>query len=270
MIFTRTKNLFTLYGYGGFGFLALVSVSLLVPGSSAAADMNTSEPSRVGSSKSTASKECIDLSRVRSIFSKVSVGLSPYYDRKTGESAKFDECAPGRLSYKLIRALMLLEDVGPARPEEIKPFVKSTYWDYFRSKVKLLILDGATDGMCSGPYVGAYAAGNHTIHVCPILSQYSTFEIAGALVHEARHLVGEGYGRLHVVCKQGYFEGQEACDESLAEGGSYGVQYQMMVRTANTASIDPLIRQEAAKAIPQFLEYRFNVRPSNIEKSAGE
>lgn len=181
---------------------------------------------------------------------------------------QFNPCDPSQLIYKVLKALIDLDDFPRLTPGEKaydQNIIGPSATEFFRSRVRNIVFQAHDQGNCRASGVVAYVnwGGKETIFVCPHAGRFSEIMLMGVLLHEARHL--EGFD--HVKCKYGRNASydMDACDPSYSYRGSYAVSTELFTRLWKTEALPLAIRQEARSyAIDAFIN-RFNVLPLGMK-----
>ena len=192
---------------------------------------------------------------------------------KNKNTNSIDLCDKNNLAQKTVEAIFFLKDLPILNSEE-DDFNKNTFkgspYDYFKSKVKVLIFDIKNKTPDCQKEASAYVAAGADlslgqIYICPTMQKMDRgFEIASILVHEAKHL--EGPHVTHQFCSFGEYKGRFACDKSYGEDGSYTIQTEFAVKVWRTKSLPISIRRQARKfAISSFIS-RFNREPLDLQR----
>jgi len=114
------------------------------------------------------------------------------------------------------------------------------------------------------PYATAYNRGGY-FTMQDGWAKLSTLGRVGTLIHEARHTGGF----YHVWCDQGPYQGGgvSGCDETLAEGGSHGVEMEYYSRVVlQGKNFHPVYRQMARLMNLGRANFVFNDKPMKSQK----
>lgn len=183
--------------------------------------------------------------------------------------ASADYCLDGSLTANLIESLMFMrktrfETIMPASSDELFSGRFANGWyDYFQQRIdELDIQSSCQKGV--GAYV--YMWGN-TMYVCPMLlsANFTSLDRASVMMHEARHI--DGYP--HVTCNRGPRTGlQGACDNKIADGGSYAVSVETYAQIGRYApDLHPAFRAYAKAAAVTYADEAFDT-PTKIERNS--
>lgn len=147
--------------------------------------------------------------------------------------ANGDYCFDGSHESHLIAGLMFMRKTRfsssmPKSPDDLFSGTFANDWyGYFIGRINdFNIPSSCPKGV--GAYV--YMFGN-TMYVCPMLlsDNFTALDRASVMMHEARHI--DGYP--HITCSRGPRAGlQGACDQRIADHGSYGVTVETYAQLA--------------------------------------
>lgn len=229
-------------------WLGLIAAALLWVSDSAFAD--------------TKAKECLDPDKYQKQFNYFKFHINYEPDGRLTESTKFDPCDSSRRSYKLLKALMKLDELDNltrGNREFDQNIVNSSPAEFLRSRVKKIVLESSVGGACGKGYTVGYTnltTREPTMWVCPYASDISTLGLMGILIHEARHLDG----KIHVTCAHGGYSGSSSCDHSYQYKGSYAVETELYIRVSKTEALPLWLRQDArAQAAHRMLNNFYNL-----------
>jgi len=167
---------------------------------------------------------------------------------------KFD--CPSQVS-GLARGLKFIEDTGLPM---ISPENDLDFWNV------LLKIKPALGNRLTSRFSGVASYKENRIDINPvILTRGDPVEVAGVLIHEARHL--QQGSNTHVPCANDRFR---TCDPRLEEnlelGGAYNYNILFYHQVIQSAEIDAQKKRSARKFILDALDTRFNVIKADLRK----
>jgi|GEM_PF-2302375 hypothetical protein len=206
--------------------------------------------------------DCLDKSRVEV--------LTKEFNIVTKGEATFNRCDPSTRTYRLLQALMYLQDLKleAFRTSEFNNnFIDERPFDFFKARTRNIVVE--PQGGCRKGYIAYVQMGEETqglIHICDISNQ-SVFQISSTLLHEVRHLDPKDYA--HIGCTHGMLMGSSgACDARYEDGGSYAIGAEFYVKLARSKNVDPVIRQEARASAVSVFQNSFNQYPLGLKQGA--
>ncbi len=172
-------------------------------------------------------------------------------------------CQPQVDTKKLLNDLQLVE-LGQFNGSTVNIFIQEFVpaGDYY------LWLKEQTNGISRGddiPWATAYNSGGY-FTMQDGWAKLSTLGRVGTLIHEARHT--EGY--YHTICDHGPYKDSRisGCDESVASGGSHGVEMEYYARVVlQGANFHPVYQSMARLMLLARANFVFNESPMS-EKDA--
>ena len=171
----------------------------------------------------------VDLKDIASHFSQ--------FSKYTGK----EFCSDGSPDFQLLSSLMFMRstafDINMTKsPDDFFSGRFSQDWfGYFTGRItKIKMETSCPKGALA--YVQSFMGfSDHVMHVCPIglLPSFSTLDLSSTFMHEARHI--DGFA--HITCSKGPRTGiQGACDNVIADGGSYAVTVETYAQLAKYAT----------------------------------
>jgi hypothetical protein len=128
------------------------------------------------------------------------------------------------------------------------------WYNYFIGRITDMEID---ENCPKGVAAYVYAFGGKTMYVCTMMltSNYTALDRASVFMHEARHI--DGYP--HITCRRGARAGlQGACDNRIADGGSYAVSVETYAQLAKFATgIHPALKAYAKSSAVVYADEAF-------------
>lgn len=168
-------------------------------------------------------------------------------------------CDDGSEGWRILAALMFLREIRfesseRSRDELFSGRFAGNWYEYFARRINYLeLLPECRKN------VGAYVriGGDPTMYICPmaLTDQISAVDLAGIMMHEARHM--DGFP--HIDCTRGpRRQLPGACDERISDGGSYAVTVETYAQIARYATgLHPAQRAYARAAAVYFADEAF-------------
>lgn len=233
--------------------LAILMISLLIL---------IRAPQAFSSPTPVSSQACLAQKQVDSMLSSfLWTRVHPVTKRVTA-MPRFDRCDSSQLQYKVIKALLDLENLPHLTtiPENAKWSTEPPI-QYIRNRVNGFQFDLSTAPKCASSTAIAYLEPlDDSVHVCPRLALQSEYSVMNILIHETRHVDGHR----HVICSHGAFTGSYSCDSSYEQQGSYGFATAFNLSVSRETSLPLAIRQEARVMAVSDLMERFNELPFGL------
>ncbi len=133
----------------------------------------------------------------------------------------------------------------------------SSWYNYFIGRINDMEID---ENCPKGVAAYVYAFGGKTMYVCTMMlsSNFTALDRASVFMHEARHI--DGYP--HITCRSGARAGlQGACDNRMADGGSYAVSVETYAQLAKYATgIHPALKAYARSSAVVYADEAFETK----------
>jgi hypothetical protein len=206
-------------------------------------------------------KDCISQSEMKTIAGHFT---------QFSNLANSEFCNDDSKTWHLLSSLMFMRKTQfspnmPASQDDLFTGRFANNWyEYFIGRInELEIVNDCPKGVIA--YV--YMFGN-TMYTCPtaLTNSFSSLDRASVMMHEARHI--DGFP--HMTCSKGARKGlQGACDEKIADGGSYAVTVETYAQLAKYAEgIHPALKAYAKSSSVIYADEAFEnpVRINRDEK----
>lgn len=179
-------------------------------------------------------------------------------------------CYDGSQTSNLLATMMFMRktafegDMRKSTDDLFSGRFSSDWYNYFIGRIE----DMEVESSCP-PGVGAfvYAFGGKTMYVCPMMltDSFSALDRASVFMHEARHI--DGFP--HTTCSHGARKNMSgACDESIAEGGSYAVTVETYAQLAKYATdLHPALKAYSLASAVTYADETFET-PTHVDRVA--
>ncbi|MBC7420345.1 MAG: hypothetical protein H7328_06410 [Bdellovibrio sp.] len=182
--------------------------------------------------------------------------------------ANADYCYDNSQISNLISSIMFMRKTSfapmiPSKDELFTGRFASSWWDYFIGRIDTIeIVQSCPKGVIA--YV--YSFGGKTMYACPaaLTEQFSSLDRASVFMHEARHI--DGFP--HITCSKGVRKGlQGACDQVIADGGSYAVTVETYAQLGKFATdVHPALKAYAKASAVIYADEAFET-PIRINRT---
>lgn len=162
----------------------------------------------------------------------------PQFSKYAGK----DFCADGSPDFQLLSSIMFMRsttfetNMTKSSDDFFSGRFAQDWFGYFTQRIKSIKVETTCPkGALAYVQGGFFGFSDHVMHVCPIglTPSFSTLDLSSTFMHEARHI--DGYA--HIMCSKGPRAGiQGACDNVIADGGSYAVTVETYAQLAKYAT----------------------------------
>jgi hypothetical protein len=216
---------------------------------------------------------CLPNSDVTSVLSDIRMeesAANEEFKERWSPLKKWDHCNTKTLVYKVVQGLIVLKNLPPL-VSHLDGFdhdiLKASPFQFFKERVRVLRLNTNQkshhcDANVSGTLAYVQDGFSNEMYVCPFSAKFSTLQMLGTLIHEARHLLQqEKFGDekeiykqthgasaqvyAHAPCDIGFFINTPSCDVSPESVGSYGVEMEFYLKLAHTESLQSTLREQS-------------------------